>query len=92
MNHQWPVKQWRSQGGGPRGPGPPKLIFSYFYYFAVKKNLVLDNYLTTMIIYSVFLDMCKQLHKVIPWGKSRKNGKFKIVCLGHGGNIAYGKK
>lgn len=45
-----------------------------------------------MIIYSVFLDMCKQVQEVIPWAKIRKNGKFKIVCLGHGGNLAYGKK
>lgn len=44
-----------------------------------------------MIIYSVFLDMCKKVQEVIPWAKIRKNGKFKIVCLGHGGNLAYGK-
>lgn len=79
-------------GRGSKGAGPPKMFFPICIIYFVKKNFVLDNYLTTMIIYRVFLDMCKQVQEVIPWAKIRKNGKGKIVCLGHRGNFAYGKK
>lgn len=73
---------------GAQVASPPLQNFIFtvcLFTFRCKCNFLLNNCLTTMIIYRVFLDKSKKLQEIIPWVKTRKYRLSKFFCLRHMG-------